>query len=292
MKRSIVFVLLLMLSVPMLACASGTPVEASMVITGTITVNPDGSVRGYALDKENALPPYVLQIVQKTVPHWEFMPIKTDGKAVTAKTGMSLRIVADMTDAKHATIRVAGAEFGCDAYASRSLPGECPPGAEVLPGKRTPPEYPVEAERMGVSGEVFLVLQVGRDGRVTQAAVRQVNLYRLTDDRAPLRRELAYASLKAARNWRFKVPTVGPEAAKQHWIVQVPVNYTLRGSKSPGYGAWRAYVPGPVQVIPWSDDDATKASHGSADAVARDATFVKDNRFVLKTQFTESTGRS
>ena len=153
---------------------------------------------------------------------------------------------------------------------------------------------------MGVSGEVFLVLQIGRDGHVTQAAARQVNLYRLTDDPAHFRKILARASLKAARSWQFKIPTVGPEAAKQHWLVQVPVNYTLENRPRDACGAipcsrqyaWRAYVPGPVRDIPWSHDGTEDASRSGTDAVAGGAIFTRDNRFVLQTPLAGGPGRS
>jgi Gram-negative bacterial TonB protein C-terminal len=291
---------LAMLSLPILSYASNTPVEASMVVTGTITVNPDGSVQGYTLHGQDKLPPVVSQIVKQTVPRWQFKPIVADGKAVTAKTGMSLRIVADMTDPKHATIRVAGAEFGCNAGAGSHLADECDASPALGYVNRTPPRYPMQAARRGVGGEVFLVLQVGPDGHVVQSAVRQVNLYAFTDDQKFFRKVLANAALQVARDWRFKIPTAGPEATARQWIVEVPVNFTMNrprdscgsipcsGSNNP-YG-WKAYIPGPVRDIPWSDEGAQRMSRSGTDAVARGTIFTRDDRFVLKTKFAESAG--
>ena len=297
MKRSIACVLLLMLLLPMLACASGTPIEASMVVNGTITVNPDGSVRGYALDKENTLPSYVRQIVQKTVSGWMFVPVKTDGKAVTARTGMTLRLVADWHDKEHATIWVAGAEFGCDSWrTSREYTETCPSGSMVTEAQRTPPHYPTDAAFHGVGGEVFLVLDVGRDGRVMRAAVRKVDLYSMIPRQPKYRKVLADASLTAARKWKFHVPTVGPEADRDHWIVVVPVRYKFQMS---GTGTllrkprsqWTAYVPGPVNNIPWADEDEGGAA-GSGDAVAGSGVFVRDTRFELKTPLAGDPGKT
>jgi hypothetical protein len=285
------------------AVLAATPnVEASMVVTGTITVNPQGGVQSYTVQDSDKLPPAVQQIIQTTVSRWQFVPIMADGKAVSAEAGMSLRIVADMTDEQHATIRVASAAFGCEARPRSNLPGECPAGTVVRYVRRQPPDYPIEAVRAGVGGEVFLVIQVGRDGQVTQAAARQVNLYRTTDEPAYYRKMLAEASLQAARKWHFNIPTTGPDAAKDHWIVQVPINYTVGGVPSDACGAipcrrpnpyaWRAYIPGPVQDIPWDHEDTSGTSSTSGDAIASGGLFVRDTRFVLKTALADGNGRS
>jgi hypothetical protein len=293
MKR--VACLLTCLFIPALALATEPPVEGSMLVTGTITVNPQGGVQTYSVQDLDKLPPAVRQIIQTTVPRWQFVPIMADDKAVTAEAGMSLRIVADMLDAQHATIRVAGAAFGCDARPKSNLPGECPAGTAVGYVHREPPSYPMDALRARVGGEVFLVLQVGRDGHVSQAAVRQVNLYSKADSSAHYRKVLASATLRAASQWQFRVPTVGPNAAKDHWVVQVPVNYTLGPCCSAPvrqYGHWNAYLPGPVQNVPWDHENTSDTSRTSADAITSGGLFVRDKRFILKTALTDGSGRS
>lgn len=286
--------LLLSLFIPALGLAAEPHVEGSMLVTGTITVDPQGGVQSYAVQDLDKLPPSVRQIIQTTVPRWRFVPIMADGRAVTAEAGMSLRIVADMVDAQHATIRVAGAAFGCDARPKSNLPGECPAGTAVRYVRRQPPDYPIEAVQARVGGEVFLVLQVDRDGHVSQAAVRQVNLYARSDSPVPYRRMLANAALRAAKKWLFQVPTAGPDATKDHWIVQVPINYTI-GFSAPaitGYGQWNAYFPGPMQDIPWDHEETSGASSASGDAIANGGLFVRDTRFVLKTALADGGSRS
>lgn len=269
-------------------------IEASMVVTGTITVNAKGSVQGYTIQELDKLPPAARQIIQATVPRWQFVPIIENGKAVAAKAGMSLRIVADMLDEHRATVRVAGAAFGCDAGRARKLvPNECPAGSSVTYLDRRPPQYPVEALQDRVGGEVFLVLQIDRNGHVSQAAVSQVNLFSRTDRAGHYRKVLAETSLRAARRWQFSIPTVGPDAAKDHWVVQVPVNYWLGppgSAPAQRYGRWNAYVPGPVQEVPWAGADG--AANGNADAIAAGAPFMRDRRFVLKTALADDTGQS
>lgn len=287
--------LLMALTVPGLACAAATPVEDSMVVTGTVTVNPAGDVQGYTLYEQDKLPQMVRQIVQDTVPHFQFLPIVVDGKAVTAETGMSLRIVVKTTaGAKQGTIRVAAAEFGCDAGRARNLlPDQCPKGTSVSYVRRQSPNYPWAALQARVGGEVFLVLQIDRNGHVSQAAARQVNLYSLTDWPEHYRKVLAEASLRAASKWQFTVPTTGPNAAKDHWVVQVPINYWIGAPGSAPanhYGQWNAYIPGPVQDIPWAGADG--ASGGNSDAISAGAPFMRDARFVLKTTLSSGAGQS
>ena len=295
MKRSALLLGSFLLVVTGGAAFAATPnVEASMVVTGTITVNPQGGVQSYTVQDSDKLPTAVQQIIQTTVSRWQFVPIMAEGKAVSARAGMSLRIVADMTDEQHATIRVASAAFGCDARPKSNLPGECPAGTAVRYVRRQPPDYPTEAVQARVGGEVFLVLQVGRDGHVSQAAVRQVNLYARSDSPVTYRRMLANAALRAAHKWIFKVPTAGPDATKDHWIVRVPINYTI-GFPAPaitGYDQWNAYFPGPMQDIPWDHEGTSGASTTSGDAIANGGLFVRDTRFVLKTTLAEGNGRS
>lgn len=147
--------LLLALALSGVAGAAETPIEASMVIAGTITVDPQGDVASYTLHDEDKVPPGVVQIVQRTIKGWQFVPIVQDGKAVTATAGMSVRVVADMVDEGHATIRVAGASFGCDAYQAKDLlPNACQPGTAIAyaANGRHPPEYPIRALKEGRLG--------------------------------------------------------------------------------------------------------------------------------------------
>jgi len=285
---------LLCLALPVLGLAAEPHVEGSMLVAGTITVNPQGGVQSYTVQDLDKLPPAVQHIIQTTVSRWQFVPINADGKAVTVEAGMSLRIVADMIDAQHATIRIAGAAFGCDARPDSNLPGECPAGTAIRYFRQPPPDYPMLALQAHVGGEVFLVLQVDRDGHVSQAAVRQVNLYSRTDSPAQYRRMLANAALRAANKWIFRIPTMGPNAAKDHWVVQVPVNYTIGFSARAitRYGQWNAYFPGPVQDISWDHEDTAGTSSNSGDAIANGGLFVRDTRFVLKTALADGSGRS
>ncbi|TAN04196.1 MAG: energy transducer TonB [Rhodanobacteraceae bacterium] len=286
------------LLLPILSSAHGgvdaakRSVEASMLVTGEIAVNPDGSVYVYSLDQRDKLPAPVVKLIDGALPHWKFTPVEVDGKPVLAKASMSLRIVAKQIDADHAAIRVKSAAFGTQTAQSEKT-SECANSACLTYLERRPPIYPSNLVNDLVSGTVYLAVEVDRQGKVSQVAVEQVDLRRIADgaDLDRWRRELGLVSMKAARDWTFQVPTSGLEAGKDHWVVTVPINYSIgipgerKAIGAPGYGQWDVYVPGPVHSIPWAEAQPKQvASQGGADAVPDNGTpFVADTRFVLLT---------
>lgn len=284
--------MLLALVLPMLAFAhdgidaAKRSVQASMLVTGKIAVNPDGSVYGYSLDQKDKLPAAVVQLVAETVPSWKFTPVLVNGKPVLAKALMSLRVVATQDKPGHFGASVSSAAFGEDVAQSSN---SCPPGACLTYRDAGQPAYPVNLIQNGVSGTVYLVVEVNRQGQVAQATVRRVNLRKLADATMlkRWRKQLGEAALAAARRWTFDVPTVGEGAKHNQWFVDVPINFelTAQGQPSTGYGQWDAYVPGPVNPIPWYPYDSNRvASNGGSDAVPGGTTpFVTDPRFVLLT---------
>jgi hypothetical protein len=291
MKRLIPALLLLLLS--NLAFAHGgvddarKSIEASMLITGLIAVNPDGGVYGYSLDDRGKLPDDVVKLIDRTLPAWKFEPVKVNDKPVLAKALMSLRIVARQGPRGQYQASVEGANFAREAAQSLKSP-ECSNGACLTPVERKPPSYPFELLRDGVSGTVYVALRVNREGRVADASVRQVDLRKIADEGnlKAWRFALMRASLTAVRDWKFNIPTTGDEANKNSWTVVVPINYLLAGiTPRPEYGKWDVYVPGPIQDIPWVNDETGRtASNGSADAIPDNGVaFVADTRFVLLT---------
>ncbi|HEU0278129.1 MAG TPA: energy transducer TonB [Rhodanobacteraceae bacterium] len=276
------------LGLPTVALAAPPQLQESMVVPGTISVNPDGTFKGYTLHEPDKLPPPVRAVIAQTLPMWTFEPIRIDGKPTTTvtTTGMQLHVVATVTHGDSALLQIVGASFGCEAWKGASgTPAACPPDRNVSYSERRPPPYPVAAARNGVSGEVLLMLQIGRDGKVVQAIVHQVNLYTQTSDAAYYRNMLAKASLRTARKWIFRAPTEGPDALKGAWTVTVPINFILPATRSFActaqrrYGSWCAYLPGPVTPAPWVADQ----HGGDAGAIAGDGLFVGDPRLVLET---------
>lgn len=297
MKRLMIGICLALV-LPMVAFAHGgidaakRSVEATMLVTGEIVINPDGTVYGYSLDNRGKLPPEIVKLIDGTLSGWKFKPLQVTGKAVRAQTRMSLRIVANQATPGHFVASVEGAAFGNAGQ----------PGPQISYGDgaqegltyltASPPRYPQSMVNQQISGTVYVVVKVDRAGRVADVAIRQVDLRQLGDATELKRWRDAFsdATLAAVRTWTFNVPTGGPGASNHQWFVTIPVNYALlaAGQKPPSPYTWEAYVPGPVNPLPWKPIDA-KTVFDAAFSAAGDAIpdssipFVADSRFVLLT---------
>lgn len=221
--------------------------EASMLVTGHVQVNPDGTLKSYRIDAPEKLPAPVVRLIANYLPHWKFKLSRPSDHVVDS--GMSLRVLARPEADHNYALSIEGASFDQTRDPTQKVTAE----------QRSPPAYPQVAIRERVSGTVYLLLQIGRDGTVHDAVAEQVNLdqYGTEQQMERFRKVLAQASLSAARHWVFHVPSAGPTASDPYWVVRVPVNYSLRHwgelPHRPGYGEWRAYIPGPRDVAPWAD---------------------------------------
>jgi len=245
-------------------------------------VKPDGSLQSFTLDERNKLPASVVQLVDKELATWKFKSIAIDGEPEQATTRMSLRVVeSEQGDGPYHDLRIRGVSFGDSGATSTT---------SVTFNERKAPEYPGEAVKAAVSATVYLVLEIGRDGQVRDVIAQQVNVRAIG---APwliraARAAFADASVAAAKNWTFNVPVEGPLVNADHWTVRVPVNFVLLHPNGvvmegePKYGEWDTYTPGPVQPIPWEQDQV--ADGNNADAIANNGElFLLDDRFVLVT---------
>jgi len=262
MKRFLMGLLCLLLSAAALAAGPSEVskrVQASMLLTGKIVVAPDGSVRSYAIDQPEKLPPAVNGLIANSVPRWKFEPTLLDGKPVAAEAKMSFRVVVKPVGTGNFSIGISGAEFG-----------QGNPGESISFKDRVKPVYPPEAAHARISGTVYLLLRVGRHGQVADAVAEQVNMTVLGSD-AELerwRQLLAKSALRAARQWTFNPPTSGKGVDAEYWLARVPVNFSMRIDgmlQGKSYGQWQAYVPGPRQPVPWFDDKQMAST--SADAL-------------------------
>jgi hypothetical protein len=235
-------------------------VEASMLLTGSIVVAPDGSVASYALDKADKVPADIATLVTHATQRWHFEPVMRDGHAVTARAPMSLRIVArhESPDSTDYVARIAGATFGQE---------DTPTAETVSYATRQPPGYPDIAARGRVGGTVYVLLRIDHDGSVVDAEAEQVNLAVVSseNDMKAWRKVFAKPSVEAARKWTFHVPTTGPHANDRYFVARVPILYSIeRTSPEARYATWQVYVPGPKETAPWANDDR---SVGSTDAL-------------------------
>lgn len=259
--------LALMLSLCAFVVAAAGPgavrkqVEASTVVTGTIEIEPDGSVSAHRLDQPEVLPEGISALAAQVVPGWRFEPIMVDGRPAPVRAKMSLRVVAKKQGNDGFLLSIRSAAFGADAGA---------PGETVTSKQMRLPRFPVDAVRSGVAGTVFLVLRIGQQGQVEDVVAERVNLRVIGSEQQMKRGRdlLADASVVAARKWTFAVPDAGPDAGRAFWNVRVPVDYTFDRPRKPAYGEWEAYVPGPYQRAPWVASDAEGSQHGSDALIA------------------------
>ena len=245
-------------------------IESSMVIRGEVSIETDGSVSAVQLAKEDKLPVGVVSMVRDAGLKWRFEPVLRDGVAVRAVAPMSLRVIARKLDGDRYEISLRGINFA-------RLDADDPENIARISLK--PPRYPEQAFRAGVSGSVYLLVKVGRDGKVEDAFAEQVNLTFLSreNDQRRARELLAKSAMAGARQWTFRVPTQGPGAAQPFWNVRVPVSYSLDngGAEGQEQGRWVSYVPGPRERAPWREDSEQLGF--SPDALADGSVNLVDN---------------
>ncbi|MEO8997952.1 MAG: hypothetical protein ABI227_14845 [Rhodanobacter sp.] len=232
--------------------------EASMVITGLVDITPDGHVRNFDLDKADKIPSAVVGLVKSSLPNWKFDLTQH----IDTKAKVSLRVVARPVDDQHETIGIVGASFTSEDDAANE---------NISYQKHPAPEYPQMSLHARVAGEVYVYVQVGRNGKVQNLVVSQVNLAISGDENElePYRHDLAVAASRAVKRYTFNIPTTGPEAGLESWTGIIPVAFyigNVPGSwRPPSYGQWSVYVPGPTNAIPWIKPQEQLA--GSTDAV-------------------------
>ncbi|MGX5673362.1 energy transducer TonB [Thermomonas fusca] len=240
--------------------------ESSLRVTGFVVIGQDGTVQGHELDPKAALTPVLVEFIGGALDRWRFEPVKVNGEVVRARVPMSLRLVAKRSDDERFQISIASTHFGSGA-SSRAT--DSPQRLEMKP-----PRYPMGALKGGGKGTAYLVVQVGRDGKVMNVDAEQVNLRVAgsANQMDALRKQFAQAAIHAAKSWTFDPPTTGKEAGKTSWLVRVPVDFRLGDEKGMQPGEWETYIPGPRNSnMPWAQEQLKLA--GSPDALPDSGVF-------------------
>lgn len=228
-------------------------IEASLLVSGTIHVDPQGRVERYEIDRRDVLPGHVNALLDRAIPDWRFEPTLHQGRPAHVETSMRIRVAATRQDEDAVALRIAGASFG-GWDGDQAVAEE---GGDVKPKVNQPPRYPRDAIRRGAMATVYLLGRVGLDGTMQEVVAEQVNLRYIAAERTmeDLREDFGKASVRAAMKWTFDVPA-DVDRSKGYWSVRVPVDFTINEFELPGYGEWDSYVPGPRQSAWWNEDDA------------------------------------
>ncbi len=222
-------------------------IESDMTLTGKITVGPQGEVREYSIDKPEKVDQSILAFLQKNIQAWKFEPPLVDGKSVAIRNRMSMQLIAKARPDKNYDVRVNGVYFSPDLSEAEEAKAK----AERNANRMKPPRYPPGAVMAGAEGTVYLLLKLRPDGSVEDVVAEKVNLLFVSNGRTmdAARKLFAQSSVQAAKGWKMRAPGTDPELA----VMRVPVSYCISDScGAEAYGRWRSYVPGPVQVAPWS----------------------------------------
>jgi hypothetical protein len=243
-----------------------TPV-IELTARGEIQIAPDGHVSDCLLKSD--LAPTVAKLVDRTVRSWRFEPVVIDGKAVAAKTTMSIRLHGEPAPGDSYSLRIASVSFGV-----------------LTRGKLAPPEYPYDARRVGLGARVELYLVIDVNGKVVEATPRQTSL----DMRARSEREAEVwrerferASVKAAEKWRYDPSEFVDDKPMSKRYALAPIEFTItkRGAGS-AESDWTAYVPGPVHPAPWGKSDADRKDEARFAQLSNGETASTNSHFHLK----------
>jgi hypothetical protein len=247
--------------------AARKQVELSMLVGGSVDIDAEGRVEHYALDQPEKLPPIIVQLVSSTLTAWKFVPELAEGKPAAVHATMSLRFVAKPKGDGNYNINIRSASFFDNRnQQSRAAVVSQPPTATLRDVLKL----------AGATGEAYVAVKIGPDGKFVDGVVQQVNLTMVgtNDQMRRARRFLGQGALDFARHCGYSVPAKEQAAGKEYWTGVLPFRFAYDDQSLEEYGQWHAYVPGPRAEIPWQDP--IRANMG-VDAVQNGAPTLDDS---------------
>lgn len=233
--------------------------EASMLVTGVIDIDAQGTVQQFKLDDRDLVPVDVVNLVERAVPAWRFEPLAVEGKPTSTTSKITMRLLLRSQDGRN-TVGIVGANLTeLDSGDGRA--------DDVKRRRVTPPKYPAEVARRGIGGIVYLLIGLDSEGNAKDIFVEQVNMTTIArpDMMEWAQKSLSEATVSAARQWTF-TPSLAAKTAGQRDVVRMPIAFSMdTPPKKKGY-RWEAYIPGPISRAPWLDAKDAKA--GRSDALA------------------------
>ncbi len=246
-------------------------VESVLVnrVDGRITIDAQGVPIDYRIETE--LTDKVRALLDKAVRGWRFEPVLVDGKPVTAEARMRVTLAAH-EQGDGLRVGVDNVIFPTDADSANLSE------VKVAKVRVMPPKYPGYAASLGVEGRVLLHLKISPEGRVEDMVAVQSSLANVAGKDELLGKliaEFEEASLKAARNWRFRVDATGSSAEAEEGITfAIPVDYRMWDKKDQERGAWATEVRGPKRVAPWHGDKQHFQQVGVSDVSGNEMVYL------------------
>jgi hypothetical protein len=231
-----------------------------LVARGEIQIAPDGHVKDYQLKSDLAAA--VAALVDGTVRGWHFEPVLVDGKAVIAKTTMTLYLHGEPTAGDSYSLSIASVNFGT-----------------LTRAKLDPPRYPNEAVRVRLGARVVPNLLIDADGKVVEAVAGQTSLDRRAKNESEAeawRQLFEKVSIDAAKHWRYAPSEFvdGKPTSRRYAIA--PLVFSIGRNES------IAYVPGPIHPAPWAKTNATSKDEERFAQLSDGETASTDTHFHLK----------
>jgi hypothetical protein len=155
--------------------------------------------------------------------------------------------------------------------------------------KVTPPEYPIDAQRVGLGARVVLYVVIDANGKVIQATPGQtsLDLRPRSEHEAEIWRErFEKASIQAALHWQYDPSEIFDGKVARARYAIAPIEFAMQEEPGAHKRDWRAYLPGPVHPAPWDkqrvdgDGDAGQrfAELSNGETVSTNSQFhLKDN---------------
>lgn len=224
----------LLLVLAPLAPASGFDEVYTARTTGSITIDEQGAVLEVELD-DKSLGQEVMAAYAQHIRDWRFEPVLEQGRPIRAKGYMNLDLLAfRQRGSDDLALGVSSARFV-----------DPPSVQEAKPRQRSKdrlaqPRYPHDAAVLGIGADVTVLVRVGEQGRVEDAAVASLMLVGERAGEQGLQGRHAglfsRSATDVAKRWTFAWASPGE-------TLKVPIRYT-----PPGYSGRRWVRAFPVGV--------------------------------------------
>lgn len=224
----------LLLALVPLASASGFDEVYTARTTGSLTIDEQGAVLEVELD-DKSLGQEVMAAYARHIRDWRFEPVLEQGQPIRAKGYMQLDLLA---------FRRSGSDdLGLGVSSARFTDPPSMQDAKSRPSSKdrlAQPRYPHDAAVLGIGADVMVLVRVGEQGRVEDAAVASLMLVgERAGEKGMQKRHGAMFNRSAtdvARRWTFAWAAPGE-------TLKVPIRYT-----PPGYSGRRWVRAFPVGV--------------------------------------------